>query len=55
MHLTAATSENEAKNVPTSIKFTGKKVSRIFGGEAAKWNDAELVETKTRRWQNAPM
>jgi ABC-type phosphate transport system substrate-binding protein len=30
---------------PTELKFTPKEVSRILGGDAAKWNDAELAET----------
>lgn len=28
---------------PTALSFTGKELSRIFGGDATKWNDAELV------------
>ena len=44
-HLTAANCEDKAENVPTSLKFTGKEVSRIFGGEAATWSDTELVTT----------
>jgi ABC-type phosphate transport system substrate-binding protein len=28
---------------PTTINLTGKEVSRIFGGDAKTWNDAELV------------
>jgi ABC-type phosphate transport system substrate-binding protein len=30
---------------PTSLNLTGKELSRIFGGDAAKWNDPELVAT----------
>ncbi len=30
--------------VPTSLKFTPKEVSRIYGGDAQTWNDAELVK-----------
>jgi ABC-type phosphate transport system substrate-binding protein len=28
---------------PTSLKLNAKEVSRIFGGDAATWNDSELV------------
>lgn len=28
---------------PTSLDLTAKEVSRIYGGDAIKWNDAELV------------
>jgi ABC-type phosphate transport system substrate-binding protein len=28
---------------PTSLKFTPKEVSRLFGGDAATWSDSELV------------
>jgi ABC-type phosphate transport system substrate-binding protein len=31
------------KEPPTSLNFTGRELSRIFGGNAATWNDAELV------------
>ncbi len=30
---------------PTSLKFTPKELSRIYGGDAHKWNDAELEAT----------
>jgi ABC-type phosphate transport system substrate-binding protein len=40
VHLTAANCEGTA---PSSLSFTPKEVSRIFGGAAATWNDAELV------------
>ncbi len=30
---------------PATLNFTAKEVSRIFGGDAATWNDKELVET----------
>jgi ABC-type phosphate transport system substrate-binding protein len=30
---------------PTTINFTPKEVSRIFGGEALTWSDTELVAT----------
>ncbi len=43
VHLTAATCEGNAANVPTSLKFTGHEVSRLLGGEVATWNDAELA------------
>jgi len=33
------------KAVPTSLKFTGREISRLFGGEVAKWNDKEITET----------
>jgi ABC-type phosphate transport system substrate-binding protein len=32
------------KGPPTSLQFTAKEVSRLFGGSVAAWNDAELVE-----------
>jgi ABC-type phosphate transport system substrate-binding protein len=35
----------EGSEPPTSLSFTGRELSRIFGGEAARWNDTELVET----------
>ena len=44
VHLTPENCGNEAKNVPTSLEFTAKEVSRIFGGDAATWNDTELVK-----------
>jgi len=31
--------------VPTSLQFTPKELSRIYGGDAATWSDAELVAT----------
>jgi ABC-type phosphate transport system substrate-binding protein len=42
VHLGAGTCEGKA---PTSLNFTGKEVSRIFGGDAKEWSDAELVAT----------
>lgn len=33
--------------VPTSLKFTPKEVSRLYGGDVAHWNDAELVATNS--------
>lgn len=42
VHLTASDCEGTA---PTSLSFTPREVSRIFGGDAAAWNDAELVAT----------
>ena len=30
---------------PTSLKFTPKEVSRLYGGDVATWSDAELVAT----------
>jgi ABC-type phosphate transport system substrate-binding protein len=44
VHITAATCENNAAQVPTELDFTAKEVSRIFGGEALTWNDTELAE-----------
>jgi len=32
---------------PTSLKFTPKEVSRLYGGDVATWNDAELVATNS--------
>jgi len=29
---------------PTSLEFTAKEVSRLFGGDVAKWSDPELVK-----------
>jgi ABC-type phosphate transport system substrate-binding protein len=40
VHLTAA---NCGGTAPTSLSFTANEVSRIFGGDIAKWNDPELV------------
>jgi ABC-type phosphate transport system substrate-binding protein len=31
--------------IPTALNFTPEEVSRIFGGDALTWNDAELVGT----------
>jgi ABC-type phosphate transport system substrate-binding protein len=42
VNLTAATCGGTA---PTSLNFTPKEVSRIFGGAVATWNDPELVGT----------
>ncbi len=33
--------------VPTSLKFTPKEVSRLYGGDVTSWNDAELVATNS--------
>jgi ABC-type phosphate transport system substrate-binding protein len=30
---------------PTSLKFTPKEVSRLYGGDVTTWNDTELVAT----------
>jgi ABC-type phosphate transport system substrate-binding protein len=30
---------------PTSLKFTPEEISRLYGGDVATWNDAELVAT----------
>jgi ABC-type phosphate transport system substrate-binding protein len=40
-NLTSVTCGGKAP--PTSLNFTGRELSRIFGGDAATWNDAELV------------
>ena len=40
-HLTTETCGGSTP--PTTINLTGKEVSRIFGGDAKTWNDAELV------------
>jgi ABC-type phosphate transport system substrate-binding protein len=42
-NLTAATCGGKAP--PTSLNFTGRELSRIFGGVVATWNDPELVAT----------
>lgn len=42
VNLTAANCEGTA---PTELKFTAKEVSRIFGGDAKLWSDAELAAT----------
>jgi ABC-type phosphate transport system substrate-binding protein len=39
------TAGNCGGTAPTSLNFTPKEVSRIFGGAVATWNDAELVAT----------
>ena len=35
----------EETEPPKSLNFTAKELSRIFGGDAKTWNDAELVTT----------
>jgi|GEM_PF-6557436 len=42
--LTAANCGGKQENVPTTLEFTAKEVSRIFGGDAANWDDPELVK-----------
>ncbi len=42
VHLTSAECGGHAP--PTSFTFTALELSRIFGGDALTWNDAELVE-----------
>jgi PBP superfamily domain len=42
VHLTAANCNGTA---PTALNFTPKEASRIFGGDAKEWADAELVAT----------
>jgi ABC-type phosphate transport system substrate-binding protein len=45
VHLTGGTGGScPTGTVPTSLKFTPKEVSRIYGGDAQTWNDAELVK-----------
>jgi ABC-type phosphate transport system substrate-binding protein len=45
VHLTGGTGGScPTGTVPTSLKFTPKEVSRIYGGDAQNWNDAELVK-----------
>jgi ABC-type phosphate transport system substrate-binding protein len=41
VHLTSANCGGNP--APTSLTFTAKEVDRMFGGEIATWNDAELV------------
>jgi ABC-type phosphate transport system substrate-binding protein len=43
VHLTAASCEGTTP--PSTLNFTAKEISRIFGGDAATWNDPELVAT----------
>jgi ABC-type phosphate transport system substrate-binding protein len=48
MHLTGGTGGScPTGTVPTSLKFTPKEVSRLYGGDVANWNDAELVATNS--------
>lgn len=48
VHLTGGTGGScPTGTVPTSLKFTPKEVSRIYGGDAQTWNDAELVATNS--------
>jgi ABC-type phosphate transport system substrate-binding protein len=42
VHLLAGSCNGTA---PTSLNFTPKEVSRILGGDAKEWSDAELVAT----------
>lgn len=42
VHLTSASCGGSAP--PTSFQFTPLELSRIFGGDALTWNDAELVK-----------
>jgi ABC-type phosphate transport system substrate-binding protein len=45
VHLTGGTGGScPTGTVPTSLKFTPKEVSRIYGGDAQTWSDAELVK-----------
>ena len=44
VNLTAANCGGSQENVPTTLEFTAKEVSRVFGGDAANWDDAELVK-----------
>jgi ABC-type phosphate transport system substrate-binding protein len=43
VNLTNAVCTAGTGKAPTSLNFNAKEVSRIFGGDAAKWNDPELV------------
>jgi ABC-type phosphate transport system substrate-binding protein len=43
VNLTNADCTAGSKVAPTSLDFTAKEVSRIYGGDALKWNDSELV------------
>jgi ABC-type phosphate transport system substrate-binding protein len=43
VNLTNAVCTAGTKVAPTSLSLTSKEVSRIFGGDAPKWNDSELV------------
>ena len=49
VHLTAGTSGScptlTAGELPKSLEFTQKEVSRLYGGDVATWNDAEIVAT----------
>jgi len=48
VHLTGGTGGScPTGTVPTSLKFTPKEVSRLYGGDVANWNDAELVATNS--------
>jgi ABC-type phosphate transport system substrate-binding protein len=44
VHLTSGAG-GSCTTVPTSLKFTPKEVSRLYGGDISHWNDAELVAT----------
>jgi len=43
--VTNLTEANCGVKPPASLNFTGRELSRIMGGDVAKWNDAELVAT----------
>lgn len=46
MHLTSGAGGScPTGALPTSLKFTPKEVSRLYGGDVTHWNDAELVAT----------
>ena len=46
MHLTSGAGGScPTGALPTSLKFTPKEVSRLYGGDVVHWNDAELVAT----------
>jgi ABC-type phosphate transport system substrate-binding protein len=48
VHLTGGTGGScPTGTVPTTLKFTPKEVSRIYGGDAQTWNDPELVATNS--------
>jgi ABC-type phosphate transport system substrate-binding protein len=49
VHLTAGSGGScptlTAAELPKSLEFTQKEVSRLYGGDVAAWNDAEIVAT----------
>src|SRR6202167_3899814 len=48
VHLTGGTGGScPTGTVPTTLKFTPKEVSRLYGGDITAWNDPELVATNS--------